>query len=293
MMPSSVATSLSLQVLGLHVHVGCADAAAAAALHANLGAMIAPTGGADYDLPEYDLRYRIDRDEATSSYALRRDDNELQPCADLGELVFALEKDLTIELQLRRSELLFLHAAAMEWQGRALLLAGESGSGKSTMAWALLHHGFGYLSDELGPVDLNTMAVLPFPHALCLKREPPPPYTLPARTIRLGHRIHVPTESLPSPTTTGPYPLATAFLVKYRPELQSPQLRAIGRGEASARLYTTALNLLAHPNHGLDAAVRIAEQVPCFTLEAADLGSTCALIGAAMRRAVGGGVEAS
>ena len=280
--------ALSLHVVGLRVQVGCADAAAGNALLANFGAMIAPSGDA-----EPDLRYRIERDEGVSSYALTREDGESQACADLGDLVFALEKDLTVQLQLRRSELLFLHAAAIEWQGRAFLLAAESGSGKSTTAWALLHHGFGYLSDELGPVDLGAMSVLPFPHALCLKHEPPPPYALPGRALRLGPRIHVPTDALPSPTSAEPRPLAAVLLVTYRPELEAPQLRAIGPAEASARLYVTALNPLAHAGHGLDAAVHIVEQVPCFTVATTELTATCALIGATVKRVIDGRVGAA
>lgn len=287
MTPPAVATSLSLQVLGLRVHVGCADAAAATALHANLGAMIAPPGSA-----QYDLRYRIERGPQ-SAYLLTRDAAGPQACADLGELVYALEKDLTIELQVRRSELLFLHAAALEWQGRAVLLAGASGNGKSTTAWALLHRGFQYLSDELAPLELNTMTVHAFPHALCLKREPLPPYALPAGAIRLGLRIHVPPQALPSPTVVGPRPLAAVFLVTHRPEIAAPRVRAMGRAEASARLYTTALNPLAHCNQGLDAAVQIAECTPCFAVEAAELARTSALVGSIAAAAIEGSIEAA
>jgi hypothetical protein len=52
--------------------------------------------------------------------------------------------------------------------------------------------------------------------------------------------------------------------------------------EASARLYLTALNALSHPNRGLDAAIAIAEHVPCFAIDSADLPATCALIRSAI-----------
>ncbi len=48
-------------------------------------------------------------------------------------------------------------------------------------------------------------------------------------------------------------------------------------GEASAHLYVTILNALAHRNQGLDAAVALAEQLPCYALAAGDLRATCAL----------------
>jgi hypothetical protein len=264
---------LSLEILGLRVDVDCGDPDAADLVLGNCGAMVASQGRA-----EVDLGYRIRRDDSAATYALTRGGDAPMACADLDDLCFAFEKDLTVELQLRRRELFFLHAAAIEWQGFVILLAAPSKSGKSTTAWALLHHGFGFLSDELAPIDLTTMSVLPFPHALCLKHEPAPPYGLPAGALRHGARIHVPTKALPGPTITAPRPLAAALLLSYRSDFDRPELRALGAAEASARLYVSALNPLAHANQGLDAVVRIAESVPCFALASAGLGATCELI---------------
>jgi hypothetical protein len=95
-----------------------------------------------------------------------------------------LKKELTIDLQKIRRELYFLHAASLSLAGQGLLIVAASGRGKSTTAWALLHHGFDYLSDELAPVDLGSLRVQPYPHALCLKKAPPLPYSLPERTLR-------------------------------------------------------------------------------------------------------------
>jgi hypothetical protein len=104
--------------------------------------------------------------------------SELHAAND-GEFLFLLEKDLTIELQKLRRELYFIHAAALTIDGKACLLLAPSGHGKSTTCWGLLHHGFGYLSDELAPLDLGTLEIQPYAHALCLKDEPPACYPLP------------------------------------------------------------------------------------------------------------------
>jgi hypothetical protein len=194
-----------------------------------------------------------------------------------GDLLFGLEKSLTVELQKRCPDLYFLHAAALEWKGKAYLLAAESGGGKSTTTWALLHHGFRYLSDELSPIDPRSLKVFPYPHALCLKRRPSD-YPLPAGTVDLGRTLHVPVDLLPSEAITEPVPLAGLFLVSYRPDLDAPELRSVTAAEAGARLYLTALNALSHASRGLDAAVHIAEQVPCFAIHTAGLPATCALI---------------
>ena len=233
-----------------------------------------------------DLHYRVEHGGASGPFSLTRQREAPLYAANPGDLLFLLEKEVTVELQKRRADLLFLHSAALEWQGRVCLLAAESGSGKSTTTWALLHHDFRYLSDELSPIDLDSMKVLPYPHALCLKQAPPA-YPLPGDTIHLGRTMHVPARSLPSATVAEPRPLAAVFLVSYCPGLNAPMLSAISPAEASARLYATALNALAHPHHGLDAVVRIAEHVPCFTVSSAELPATCSLIRTAAEHATG------
>jgi hypothetical protein len=45
---------------------------------------------------------------------------------------------------------------------------------------------------------------------------------------------------------------------------------------AAARLFANALNPLAHANDGLDAAVAIAQAIPCFELDTSSLPQACA-----------------
>lgn len=216
--------------------------------------------------------------DSSGAIFIRPPTGSLIESADAGEFLHALEQSVVIELQSLRAELYFLHAAAVEAEGKSYLFVAESGGGKSTIAWGLLHHGFGYLSDELAPVDLQDLRVYPYPHALNLKRSPPPPYGLPAETVHTSHAAHVPVRYLPRVASPGTYPLASLWFVTYRPTMTAPTVRAITPGEASARLYTNSLNQLAHPNAGLDAAVRIAADVPSFVLDSAHLGTTCTLI---------------
>lgn len=276
--------SLSFLVLGLHVLIKCPDPELRQLLVANFGAMGFPD---ESSLP--DLAFSVQRSE-TSSLSLSRAERRgtARGAADPGDLLYMLEKQLTLELQKRRAELLFLHAAAITFQDRVCLLAADSGSGKSTTTWAMLHHGFGYLTDELSPVDVRSMRVFPYPHAICLKRQPPQPYSLPKSALHLGRTIHIPTSLLPSATVSEPRPLGAVFLLNHRPDLPAPEVRAIGPAEASARLYVTALNALAHADRGLDAVARIAEHVPCFALSSAGLPATCSLLRATFEQALAG-----
>jgi hypothetical protein len=270
---SDFALILSFRVLDQLVDVECASASVASVVAANFEAMAVERGTG-----QVDLHYVITGGES-GNCSVARLGQTATAVTDLGELLFWLEKDITVALQLRQPELLFLHAAALEHGGRAWLLAGDSGNGKSTTTWGLLHHGFGYLSDELSAIDLSTLKVRAYPHALCMKRRPPERYPLPADVLDLCETIHVPVRALPAPVFAQPCTPAAVLLVHYRADLGAPSLRLMSHAEAGARLYAVTLNALAHPGHGLDAAILLAGRVPCYALESAELQATCELVG--------------
>lgn len=272
---------LRFLVLGRSVRIDCADTELRAVLAVNYAAMDEVR-----EDDRVDLHYLIERSQQFPSFVLTRRGKKAESAKDVDDFLFLLEKEVIVELQEERPELLFLHAAALDWRGKACLLVGESGAGKSTTAWALLHHNFLYLSDELSPIDLHTLQVHAYPQALCLKDLPAPPYSLPKEVSQIGGRIRVPTAQMPSPVILGPRPLAAVFLLKYSPEHQAPTLHRLDAAKASLFLYVSVLNALAHSNSGLDAVARIAEHRPCFAVAAADLSSTCALIREAMETAV-------
>jgi hypothetical protein len=195
-----------------------------------------------------------------------------------GEFLYLFEKNMTMELQQLRRDLYFIHAAVVEFGGKAALLVGASGQGKSTTTWGLIHHGFRYLSDELAAVNLHTMRVYSYAHALCLKAEPPGDYPLPRQILHTSRTLHVPATSLPSPPLTEPVAMTAVFFLERRPNEQSTTLEKISSGEAAARLFAQALNPLAHAEDGLLGAIAIARQVSCFKLWSADLHSTCDLL---------------
>lgn len=69
----------------------------------------------------------------------------------------------------RMHDHLLLHAAAVERDGRAVLLPAWPGSGKSTLAASLMCRGWRFLSDEFGVVSFADARVLPFVRPAGLK----------------------------------------------------------------------------------------------------------------------------
>lgn len=254
---------LSLSVLGCRVVVICADDRTQTLLIAGYGHMAVVASG------DANLSYTAGLCPDGRRFFIDRGGERLE-ADSVYDFLYTFEKDLTLALQGQRPDLYFIHAAAVETEGSAVLLVAPSGTGKSTTAYGLLHEGFRYLSDELAPVDLQTMAVQPYPHALCLKSAPPAPYRLPAGTLRTNITLHVPVTALPSATCRDPVPLGAIFFLA-REGNGDTALWRIEAGEAAARLYANALNNLAHGGEGLDAAIRITSRTLCFCLQLGEL----------------------
>jgi hypothetical protein len=271
---------LSLSVFDCHVTVQCEDTDTRALLVANYGALQSSLAPADL---RYVVGRRRDRKDAPT-FCLARSGHTPLMAADAGEFLFLFEKDLTVALQHTRPDLYFVHAGVLTFRSRAFLLVGPSGRGKSTLTWALLQHGCRYCSDELAAIDVRTREVWPYPHAICLKQEPPAAYPLPPQVLRTAHTWHIPVDCLPGGAGRGPAPLLAAFFLQNRDETSPPALQPLGQAAATAHLLANALNPLAHPDAGLDGALRLMAGMVPFALRAAELTATCALVREALDR---------
>ena len=262
---------LELSVFDCDIRVESLDRPATSLLNSNYGWF-----KQTFEKPQ--IKYRITRPGIGEERLIVRNGADPELARDDGEFLYMFEKDMTIETQKLRTDLYFIHAAVLELDGRALALVAPSGYGKSTTTWGLLHHGFKYLSDELAPVHLTAMQVHPFPHALCLKTLPPKEYPLPEETIFTARTAHVPAQFLPCETLSETVPLQAIFFVRFVGEISEPVLKPMAKGEAAARLFTNALNPLAHSGEGLDGAIEIVSNTHCFELLSSNLMSTCELI---------------
>ena len=191
---------------------------------------------------------------------------------DVDDLIYQLDKQITLAMQSERGDLFFLHAAAVAVNGRAIAMPAFPGTGKSTLTLALAQRGLEYLSDELAPLDLQALAVEPYSRALCLKTPPPFPYAVPDGTLRMSSRLHVPTTSLGAVARFDALPLG-AIVFLHRGDVSPQRFRRLTTASAATCLMAHLLNGLAHDNCGLDAAIALSRAVPCFELDLRDLAS--------------------
>ena len=100
------------------------------------------------DIKEGNNRFQVSRDEEFP----HNTDTVGKVCTYLiGEIIYHLIDKNSTEL--------LLHAACLTFQNNGLLLPGVSGAGKSTLTSWLLENGFGYITDEIVSVNLQSLRV--------------------------------------------------------------------------------------------------------------------------------------
>jgi hypothetical protein len=170
---------------------------------------------------------------------------------------------------------LMLHAAAVGWEGRGIVLPGVTGSGKSMLAALLTDRGFAYLSDELAHVPASTTAVTGFCTPLKIKRA-----GLEAlrRNIPLDSgryrtwtgNSEVLLDPRAEQCASGPLPLSAIVFPRHRLNARFA-LTPLSTATAGLRLMRVLVNSGWLPDHGFREAARLAGSAACYELEYASL----------------------
>ena len=252
---------IELKIFGQPARLSTDDPSVTGVLSACYSAFLRPIEDANATPVEI----RVTRGAADSEWSVSHRDEHVT-CRDLADLIYFVEKMLTIELQHRRPDLFFLHAAALSANGRSVMIIGESGAGKSTLCWDLCNAGLSYMSDELAPINLESMEVAPYPHAICLKRIAEHMPALPEETIITEATFHIPAEAIPGGVERVPSAIDMIVFLQLPDDHDAPRLTEMPRSEAAARFYSNGLNQLAHARDGLQAATKLAAAGRCFTL---------------------------
>ncbi len=260
---------LPLQFVNIAIQVS-ADPLTAALLRQNYSGLLNKSGPSTTQ-----LSYQTTYDTEKNQFRIEASDEEFPELENASDFIYFFEKSVTIQAQKLRPDLFFLHSAALKIGDKTILVMGKSGAGKSTTTYALTHHGFAYLSDELSPIDLETMMVSPYAHALCLKNIPPEPYSLPESTLKTERTMHIPVENLQGGVQLSACPVTHVFFVQYRPEQKDVVIAPVNKANASIQLYSNGLNHLCHEDAGLPAATKIATACDCYSLEFSDVTQAC------------------
>jgi hypothetical protein len=101
---------------------------------------------------------------------VRRGSRKPASAASVETAAELIAGDLQRTLAQRADGFVFVHAGAVGWQGRALVLPGRSRSGKSELVAALVRAGAEYLSDEFAVFGRDGL-VHPYARAIALRRS--------------------------------------------------------------------------------------------------------------------------
>jgi hypothetical protein len=135
----------------------------------------------------------------TNTHRLVRSENP-------DELLEVFESDLSSYFAHAARHCLFIHAGVVGWKGQAIVIPGQSFSGKTTIVQEFLRAGADYFSDEFAVLD-GQGCVLPFPRLLSVRE---------GRSKRHGQE-RIRAEELGARVGVTPLPMGLLLCTRYRP----------------------------------------------------------------------------
>jgi HprK-related kinase A len=183
-------------------------------------------------------------------------------------------------------EYLQLHASSMEVDGAGVIFPGHSGCGKSTLTAGLLTRGWRYLCDEFALIHADTLALHPYPRAICIKKPSYPVVESLGLKIR-GRRYYVKSfkghVGFVSPVETGLDALGRSCPIRYVifPRYVAgaePLLVPLTRAEAAFALHEVCFNLFTCRVLGLDVLTAMIRGAVCYRLTCREINATCDLL---------------
>lgn len=181
---------------------------------------------------------------------------------------------------------LVLHAAVVERGGRALVLAGAPGSGKSTLCAALVVRGWRLLSDEFGLAKPGGASLTPLPRPVSLKnasieliraRAPEVALSPPVMDTHKGVISHMRPPTSDVERMAEP---ATAQWLLFPRFEQGAKLRLAERQDVStfAGLVENAFNYSVLGETGFRTAAALVHAARGYDLTFGDLDDACAAV---------------
>jgi hypothetical protein len=198
---------------------------------------------------------------------------------------------VSIETIERASRFLVLHAGAVSWRRRGVVLPAPPDAGKTTLTAGLVRAGFRYLTDEAAFVDLTTGLLHPFPRPLWMEtdtldvipgiREGLPGFL---RAPRINY--HVGPGDLRPGSVGSPCRIRFVVAPTYV-ENATTRLDPLSRAEAVVLLARNSFNTASGGRRAIELLAELVQGATCFRLVMGDLDSAVDVISRLVRSRIG------
>ena len=170
-------------------------------------------------------------------HLLYADSTRIARDAALNRVLATLETDLHRYTAEETSDMTFLHAGVVGWQGSAIVFPGRSLSGKTTLVREMLRLGATYYSDEFAVVDSSGL-VHPFARPLGIRED-----SSYAQTKYSA-------EELGATSGVKPLPMGMAVICKYEAGARW-QPAPLSQGQGALELLANSVAVRSQPDQTL------------------------------------------
>jgi len=213
------------------------------------GVAVLPPGWREIDAPDaVDRSYAITGGASSGCFDLYIDDEPATGAQDLDDLLIYFRLDVRAYVARTSPHFLFVHAGAVGWKGRGVLLPGPSHAGKTTLVAALLRAGATYYSDDYALFDRQGL-LHPYRNPLSVRAE--------------QHRVDIPAEALGGVHGQEALRLGLVVFTEYRPG-HVWQPAPLSSGQALVRLLANTPAAQQHFRASLHGLRKALEGAACL-----------------------------
>lgn len=205
----------------------------------------------------------------SGTYELAANEYVLARGLELELALTMLDAQLRQHLGVESPNGVFIHAGAVAHNDRAIVMPGQSFSGKTTLVAALVHAGATYYSDEFAVVD-ECGLVHPYAKPLSLRTD---------GVEQTDHTI----ESLGWTAGSEPLTLGAIVVTRYRADAGWDP-RVLSSGEGAMALLSNAVPARTRPAEVMRAVSRAAKSAIAIESERGEAGEIAPLLLAALER---------
>jgi len=261
------------EILGFRVRVGATGRVAHRAVQAILGGFGPLDAEPTSTGPLYELVH------TSGTWQVRIEGVVVHTDGDLERALGTLEWQVTTAALGRRDDFVQLHGASLcaPTEAAGVLLIGQSGQGKTTLALALALRGFVPFGDDIALLEPNRLELHPLQRAFHTDEKT---WRLlePLAGGAVGPRgADIAGYFSPPQWASRPVAVRWVLCLDLQPE-RSPRLVPLAPADAAARILAQTLNLPRVPRLALAACAQLTARAGCYRFVTGDLSASIALV---------------